>query len=184
MTGSSLVTAIDERLRRGKYRVARNVEISVRVKANPHGSKTGSGWQTVRVTADIVASRIYAAPKAVSIISQTLLVSEVENADVDDLANLLAAGEYYAKRKQLPFSSLWLGGYMTIPVVVTKNPDKALIAFAMAKPRQKWRRSHLSAVVDSDTGATYYYHGTGVFGAALFPDMRSALSRFIETKAA
>ncbi len=122
--------------------------------------------------------------KAISIISQTLVVSEVENAEADDLANLLAAGEYYSKRKQLPFSSLWLGGYMTIPVVVTKNPDQALIAFAMAKPRQKWRRSHLSAVVDSDSGATYYYRGTGIFGAALFSDMRSALSRFIATKAA
>jgi hypothetical protein len=189
--GAPLIAAIERRLRQANYDVALNVALSMPLNGRP-----------LQIRPAIVASTFYFSWGAFSYVSQNIFVWEVKDARNLDLDILFAVGAHYSKTVKSPFSYLtaagkaWsavpapvnlarvkaLGNYIVIPVLITGSPHKDLIAYATGKQRQRGRLFHLSALIDSDTGAIYYQRSGGIWGFAVLREMRSVISQLIAPK--
>jgi hypothetical protein len=189
---SPVVAAIEHRLREAAYNISLNVELPAVVESNVR-----QGYVPTRPA--IVASKFYFCWKAVSYISQNIFVAEVPDAGVPSLDNLSAAAAQFSRQTRSPLSYLsaveksWLsmpfggtaqqikarGGYIVIPIVVTKAPHQDLLTRCAAKPRLITPMFRLPAVIDTADGTMYYYRGGAIWGGAVLAEMRSVLSRLI-----
>jgi hypothetical protein len=189
---SSVVAAIEHRLREAAYDISLDVEL-------PPAVESGARQDSVPVRPAIVASKFYFCWKALSYISQNIFVAEVRDAGVPYLVNFSAAAAHFSKQKRSPQSYLtateksWLsmplggiaprikarGSYIILPIIVTKTPHPDLLMHCAAKPRLIMPMFRLPAVIDTDSGAVYYYRGGAILGGAVLSEMRSILSRLI-----
>jgi hypothetical protein len=189
---SPVIPAIEHRLREAAYDISLNVELPPTVEADVR-----HGYIPMRPA--IVASKFYFCWKALSYISQNIFVVEAPDAGVPSLENLSAAAALFSRQTRSPLSYLsameksWLsmrlggtaprikarGGYIVIPIILTKAPHQDLQARCAAKPRLMMPMFRLPAVIDSTDGAAYYYRGGAIWGGAILSEMRSVLSRLI-----
>ena len=160
---SRLLETIAKRLSDGGYRVERSVQLQD------------------TTTADVTASRTYFSWKGLMILSQHILIKEVESADGSVFSSLFAAGFRFAKkRNRIPLLRGIQFGYMILPVIVTTNPQADLVGYATTIPRRRWSLFEFPVVVNANTGRADYFRGTPLWGAFLFADMRAIVEKFIE----
>jgi hypothetical protein len=189
---SSVIAAIEHRLREAAYDVSLNVAL-------PSAVESGVRQESVPFRPAIVASKFYFCWRALSYISQNIFVAEVPDVGVPYLVNFSAAAAHFSKQTRSPQSYLtateksWLsmslggiaprikarGSYITIPIIVTKAPHPDVLIHCAAKPRLIMPMFRLPAVIDTDSGAMYYYRGRAILGVTVLSEMRSILSRLI-----
>jgi len=205
--GSPLVAAIEQRLRLAKYEVALNVDLSMPLKGKTLritpaivASKFYFSWRAFGyVSQNIFVSEVQDARS--SDLDILLAVGTHYSETAKSPWSYLNAAEKAAARRASPVPSLVpstvtvalnaldrfarvkaQGAYIVIPVLITPAPHQDLIAHAIAKPRQRRRLFHMSAVIDSDTGAIYYCRSGGLYGLAALREMRSIISQLIAPK--
>jgi hypothetical protein len=162
---SPLIADIEQRLRAAKFEVVRNVQL-------PGGS-----------TAALAASRAHFSWKGLVILSQHVVVAEIENATVGSVETLFDASFGYAKRvNKIPLPRGFQFGYSVIPTIITKNPSAELIAYVTKSPRKHFALFELPVVIDATSGAVNYFHGRPLWGFLYFSDMRAIVEKYIEGK--
>jgi hypothetical protein len=165
--GLSILTDIEQRLRAGPYRVVRDVAL-------PGGMR-----------AAVAASRTYFSWKGLVILSQHILVAQIDNADSKSVEALFGAGFAYAKSvNRIPLPRGFQFGYIVLPVIITKTPNPELIRYVAKSPRKHWSLFELPIVVDADSGTASYFHGKALWGYAYFSDMLSVARKYIDRPAA
>jgi hypothetical protein len=189
---SSVITAIEHRLREAAYDISLNVEL-------PSAVESGVRQESVPIRPAIVASKFYFCWKALSYISQNIFIVEVRDVGVLDFVNFSAAAAQFSKQTRSPQSYLtateksWLsmrlggtaprikarGSYITIPIIATNTPNQELLIHCAAKPRLIMPMFCLPAVIDTASGAVYYYRGGAILGGTVLSEMRSVLSGLI-----
>jgi len=135
--------------------------------------------------ADLTASRTYFSLKGFVTISQHLLIARIENAQIDDMRQLLETGYKFGKQiTRVPFYLRFQLSYMIIPVIATSNPDKDLLEYAIAQPNVSLTTPlgilEYPVVLDLESGETHYRRKRSFVGAFFFSDMRNVVSRYIE----
>ncbi len=202
---SPLVAAIEQRLRLAKYDVALSVGLSM-----PLNGKILQITPAIVASKFYFSWRAFGYISQNIFVSE---VPDARNADLDVLlavgthysktakspsSYLTAAERAAARRASLVASPITVGlhaldrlalvkakgGYIVLPVLIARTPNQDLIAHAIAKPRQRRRLFHMSAVIDSDTGAIYYCRSGGLYGLAILREMRSIISELIAPKLA
>jgi hypothetical protein len=183
---STLIAAIEQRLRQAGYDVSLDVEL-------PAAAESGVRHGTVPVRPALVASKFYFCWKCFSYISQNIFIAEIPDAGVAQLDNLSAAGAAFSRQNRSPLSYLtaeeksWLpmrlggtgprikarGSYIVIPIVITKSPRPDLLAYCAAKPRLTMPIFRLPTVIDTDSGTLSYYRGRAIWGGSVLSEMRS-----------
>jgi len=189
---SPVIVAIEHRLREAAYNISLNVELPAPVEASAQ-----HGYVPIRPA--IVASKFYFCWKALSYISQNIFVAEMQDAGAAQLENLSTAAAQLSRQTRSPLSYLtameksWLsmrlggtgprikarGSYIILPIVVTKTPHRDLLTYCAAKPRLIMPMFRLPAVIDTASGAMYYYRGGAILGGTVLSEMHSVLSRLI-----
>jgi hypothetical protein len=160
-----LIADIEQRLRAAKFDVVRNAQL-------PGGS-----------TVALAASRTYFSWKGFVILSQHIVVAEIENANVGSVETLFDASFGYAKRvNKVPLPRGFQFGYSVIPTIITTNPSAELIAYVSKSPRKHFALFELPVVIDAASGAVNYFHGRPLWGFLYFSDMRSIVSKIFEGK--
>jgi hypothetical protein len=163
----SILTDIEQRLRAGPYSVVRDVAL-------PDG-----------MTAAVAASRTYFSWKGLVILSQHILVAQIDSADSKSVEALFDAGFAYGRSvNRIPLPRGLQFGYMVIPVIITKNPSSELIGYVAKSPPKHWSLFELPIVVDADSGTASYFHGKALWGYAYFSDMLSVARKYIEGRSA
>lgn len=133
-------------------------------------------------TADLTASRTYFSWKGLVILSQHLLITRINSAQVDDMEKLFNTGFNFGKRiNRVPLLRGMQFGYMIIPVMATSNPSKPLLEYAVSQPRKHWSLFEFPVVLDLESGEAHYFRETSAWGAFFFSDMREVISRYIES---
>jgi hypothetical protein len=189
---SSVIAAIEHRLREAAYDISLDVEL-------PPAVESGIRQESVPIRPAIVASKFYFCWRALSYISQNIFVVEARDVGVPYLVNFSAAAAHFSKQRRSPQSYLtateksWLsmglggiaqrikarGSYIIIPIIVTKTPQQDLLIHCAAKPRLIMPMFRLPVVIDTDSGAVYYYRGGAILGATVLSEMRSIASRLV-----
>lgn len=163
--GLPVLADIEQRLRAAKFSVARDVTM-------PDGSSVA-----------LAASRTYFSWKFFVILSEHVIVAEIENATVGDMQSLFATGFAHAKRvNPIPLPRGMQFGYIVIPTIITKNPSRELIDYATRRPQKRFALFELPLVIDAVSGAVNYFTGLALWGGLYFSDMRKIASKYIEGK--
>ncbi len=137
------------------------------------------------MTAAIAASRTYFSWKGLVILSQHVVVSQIDNADIKSVEALFDAGFKYGKSvNRIPLPRGFQFGYTIIPVVITKAPSSELIGYVTKSPHKHWSLFELLIVIDANSGAVSYFHGKALWGYAYFSDMLSVAKKYIEGRTA
>ena len=163
MQSAQLVETVAQRFREGGYRV----ESATRLPD--------------RTLADVAASRTYFSWKGLVLVSQHVVIRQMENATVADMQALFQAGFRFGKKRNwVPLVRGLQFGYMVLPVIITANPHAELVQYARSMPRKHWALFEFPVVIDANTGHADYFRDTPFWGAFLFADMRSVAEGFIE----
>jgi len=161
-TTADIINAIARRLGEGGYKVSRDVSL-------PEGS-----------VAKVAASRTYFSWKGLVILSQHVVIRQLDNARTQDVQELFEAGFRFGKQANwVPLLRGMQFGYMVIPVIVGTDPDSALVQYVSASPRKHWSLFEYPVVVDSRNCRTFNFQGTALWGAFFFSDMRQVVERYI-----
>lgn len=160
---SEFVSAIEERMRRGrKFRISRDVRL-------PDGS-----------TASLTASRTYFSWKGLGILSQHILITDVENPTVEDSIKLFEAGFRYAKKiNRVPLLRGMQFGYMIVPCIASTTIGEALVHYASATPQKHWSLFEFPVFYDLSSNEIHYFRGTPLWGALFFSDLRNVVREYI-----
>jgi hypothetical protein len=161
-TTADIINAIARRLGEGGYKVSRDVSL-------PEGP-----------VAKVAASRTYFSWKGLVILSQHVVIRQLDNARTQDVQELFEAGFRFGKQANwVPLLRGMQFGYMVIPVIVGTDPDSALVQYVSASPRKHWSLFEYPVVVDSRNCRTFNFQGTALWGAFFFSDMRQVVERYI-----
>jgi hypothetical protein len=161
-TTEDIIESIARRLSEGGYRVSREVAL-------PNGP-----------VAKIAASRTYFSWKGLVILSQHIVVQQLDNAKTGDIQELFESGFRFGKHaNRIPLLRGMQFGYMIIPVIVGANPDSALVPYVSALPRKHWSLFEYPVFVDSLKSKTFSFQGTAVWGAFFFSDLRRVVEKYI-----
>jgi len=154
-----IATSLDS----GPFKVSRNVELS---DCKP---------------ADVAASRTYFSWKGLVVLSQHVVVRQIDNATRDDAKALFDVGFRFGKKANwVPLLRGLQFGYMVIPVLVGESPDAALVQAASQCPPKHWSLFEYPVVVDLSADRTICFTGTAVWGAFFFSDMRKVADTYIK----
>lgn len=163
-TTADIIEAIARRLSEGGYKVSRDVAL-------PEGP-----------VAKVAASRTYFSWKGLVVLSQHIVVRQLDNANAQDVQELFEAGFRFGKQANwVPLLRGMQFGYMVIPILVGTDPDNALVQYVSASPRKHWSLFEYPVVVDSRSCRTFYFQGTALWGAFFFSDLRRVVERYITT---
>jgi hypothetical protein len=166
-TSSEIIDDISRRLSEGGYKVSRAVSL-------PGG-----------IAAKVTASRTYFSWKGLVILSQHIVVRELNNGRVQDVQDLFEAGFRFGKRANwVPLLRGIQFGYMVIPVIVGADPDSSLVRYVSAQPRKHWSLFEYPVVVDLRNRQTFYFQGTPIWGAFFFSDLRRLVEKYIASSVA
>jgi len=161
-TTADIIDGIARRLSEGGYKVSREVTL-------PEGP-----------VARIAASRTYFSWKGLVILSQHIVVRQLDNANAQDVQELFEAGFRFGKQANwVPLLRGMQFGYMVIPIIVGTDPDSALVQYVSASPRKHWSLFEYPVVVDSRNCRTFHFQGTALWGAFFFSDMRRVVERYV-----
>jgi hypothetical protein len=161
-TTEDIIESIARRLSEGGYKVSREVTL-------PNGP-----------TAKIAASRTYFSWKGLVILSQHIVVQQLDNAKTQDIQALFESGFRFGKHANwIPLLRGMQFGYMIIPVIVGANPDGALVQYVSSSPRKHWSLFEYPVFVDSHNSETFSFQGTAVWGAFFFSDLRKVIEKYI-----
>src|SRR5271169_6459307 len=161
-TTDDIIDSIAQRLGKGGYKVSREVAL-------PNGPM-----------AKIAASRTYFSWKGLVILSQHIVVRQLDNARTQDIQELFEAGFRFGKRANwVPLLRGMQFGYMVIPIIVGADPDSALVQYVSASPRKHWSLFEYPVFVDSRNSKVFHFQGTAVWGAFFFSDLRRVVEKYI-----
>jgi hypothetical protein len=161
-TADDIIDSIAQRLGKGGYKVSREVAL-------PNGPM-----------ANIAASRTYFSWKGLVILSQHIVVRQLDNARTQDIQALFETGFQFGKHaNRIPLLRGMQFGYMIIPVIVGTNPDGALVQYVSSAPRKHWSLFEYPVLVDSHYSKTFSFQGTAAWGAFFFSDMRKVVEKYI-----
>ena len=131
--------------------------------------------------AAIAASRTHFSFKGLVILSQHILVQQVDNATINDAEALFDVGFRFAKKaNRVPLFRGLQFGFMVIPVLVGKSPDAALVKAVSQCPRKRWALFEYPVVVDLFLNEATYFTGKALWGAIFFSDMRRMAEKYIQ----
>ena len=161
-TTAEIVDSIARRLSEGGYKVSRGVAL-------PDGP-----------VAKVAASRTYFSWKGLAVLSQHIIVRQLDNARTEDVQELFEAGFRFGKHANwVPLLRGMQFGYMIIPIIVGTDPDSALVKYLTAPPRKHWSLFEYPVFVDSSNCRTFHFQGTAAWGAFFFSDMRRVVEKYI-----
>ncbi|HSY90993.1 MAG TPA: hypothetical protein VK812_06440 [Candidatus Binatus sp.] len=161
-TTEDIIESIARRLSEGGYKVSREVTL-------PNGP-----------TAKIAASKTYFSWKGLVILSQHIVVQQLDKAKTQDIQALFESGFRFGKHANwIPLLRGMQFGYMIIPVIVGANPDGALVQYVSSSPRKHWSLFEYPVFVDSHNSETFSFQGTAVWGAFFFSDLRKVIEKYI-----
>ncbi len=145
-----------------KYRISTDIELSDGTIASMTASRTHFSW------------------KGLVLISQHILIVQMENPTVSDFKQLFEAGYNFAKEtNRIPLLRGMQFGYMVIPVIVTSNPSDDLINYAQSAPENRWCIFDFPVLLDLVTNNVHYYQQTSFWGAFFFSDLRKIASKYL-----
>ena len=131
--------------------------------------------------AAIAASRTQFSFKGLVILSQHILVQQVDNATISDAEALFDAGFRFAKKaNRVPLFRGLQFGFMVIPVLVGSSPDASLVEAVSQCPKKRWALFEYPVVVDLSLNEATYFTGKALWGALFFSDMRSMAEKYIQ----
>jgi hypothetical protein len=161
-TTADIINGIERRLSEGGYKVARDVAL-------PGGP-----------VAAVTASRTYFSWKGLVVLSQHIVVRQLDNAKSQDVQQLFEAGFRFGKQaNRVPLLRGLQFGYMIIPIIVGADPDSAVVQYVSASPRKHWALFEYPVVVDSRDCRAFHFQGKALWGAFFFSDMRQVVERYI-----
>jgi hypothetical protein len=161
-TTADIIDSVARRLSEGGYEVSREVAL-------PDGP-----------VAKVAASRTYFSWKGLVILSQHIVVRQLDNARAQDIQELFEARIRFGKHaNRIPLLGGMQFGYMIIPIIVGTDPDSALVQYVSASPRKHWSLFEYPVLVDSRNCQTIHFQGTAVWGAFFFSDMRRVVEEYI-----
>jgi hypothetical protein len=163
-TTADIIDAIARRLSESGYKVSRDLAL-------PKGP-----------VANVAASRTYFSWKGLVVLSQHIVIRQLDNANVQDVQELFEAGFRFGKKANwVPLLRGMQFGYMVVPIIVGTAPDTALVQYVSASPRKHWSLFEYPVVVDSRNWRTFHFQGTALWGAFFFSDLRRVVERYITT---
>ncbi len=161
-TTADIINGIGRRLSEGGYKVSRDVAL-------PGGP-----------VATVTASRTYFSWKGLVVLSQHIVVRQLDNAKSQDVQELFEAGFRFGKQaNRVPLLRGIQFGYMIIPIIVGADPDSAVVQYVSASPRKHWALFEYPVVVDSRDCRAFHFKGKALWGAFFFSDMRQVVERYI-----
>jgi hypothetical protein len=161
-SAADIIDRIVRRLSEGGYKVSREVVL-------PDGP-----------VAKVAASKTYFSFKGLVILSQHIVVRQLDNARTQDAQELFEAGFRFGKRANwVPLLRGMQFGYMVIPIIVGADPDSALLQYVSASPRKHWSLFEYPVFVDSRNSKIFHFQGTAVWGAFFFSDLRRVVEKYI-----
>jgi len=161
-TTAEIIGAMAQRLSEGGYKVSREVAL-------PDGP-----------VATVAASRAYFSWKGLVILSQHIVVRQLDKARTQDFQELFEAGFRFGKQaNRVPLLKGMQFGYMITPVIVGSDPDCALVKYVSALPRRHWSRFEYPVFADSRNCQTIRFRGTAVWGAFFFSDIQGVVDKYI-----
>jgi hypothetical protein len=130
--------------------------------------------------ASVAASRTYFSWKGLGILSQHLVIQQIDNATVQDAEELFEAGFRFGKHANwVPLVRGLQFGYIIVPIIVGINPDTSLVRYVSAEPRKHFALFEYPVVVDPSNRETIYFQGKAVWGGLFFSDMKRLVERYI-----
>jgi hypothetical protein len=161
-TTANIIESIARSLIQGGYRVSRDAAL-------PSGP-----------VASVTASRTHSSWKGLVVLSQHVVVRQLDHATIEDVQELFAASFRFGKRANwIPLLRGMQFGYMIIPVIVGSEPDGGLLQYVSASPRKHWSLFEYPVVVDSRKCETFHFQGTALWGALFTSEMRQVVEQYI-----
>jgi hypothetical protein len=161
-TTANIIESIARSLIQGSHKVSRDAAL-------PGGP-----------VASVTASRTYFSWKGLVVLSQHVVVRQLDNATMQDVQELFAAGFRFGKRANwVPLLRGMQFGYMIIPVIVGSEPDGGLVQYVSASLRKHWSLFEYPVVVDSGKCETFHFQGTALWGAFFASEMRRVVEKYI-----
>ncbi|MDE3180605.1 MAG: hypothetical protein KGM47_13215 [Acidobacteriota bacterium] len=130
---------------------------------------------------DLAASRTRFSWKGILFFSEHILVQHIQHASAPDAGALFQAAFQYGKRRnRIPLPRGFQFGYVIIPVIISEDPNSALVQLVAQSPPRHWALFEFPVVVDLSGSGITYFTGTQNWGRLYLSDIRLLVRGMVE----